>query len=50
MTIVQQIQFKRHISDTLRRRGVKLGMYPEYERRVYNIYMRVWQAQQDRRK
>ena len=43
MTIVQQIQIKRHIADILRRRGVKLGAHPEYERRLYNIYVRAWQ-------
>ena len=42
MTLVQQLQLKRHVSDMLRRRGIKLGVYPEYEKRVYNIYARVW--------
>jgi len=45
MTLIQQIQLKRHVSDMLRRRGVKLGTNPEHEKRVYNIYAKVWERQ-----
>jgi hypothetical protein len=45
MTIVQQIQIKRHVADILRRRGIKLGTYPEYEKRLYNIYVRAFNRQ-----
>lgn len=42
MTIIQQIQLRKHVSDMLRRRGIQLGAHKEYEKRVYNIYERVW--------
>ena len=50
MTLIQQIQLKKRVADMLRKRGIKLGQYPEYERRVYNIYLRVWQRKQAKRK
>jgi hypothetical protein len=42
MTIVQQIQLRKHVSDILRRRGVTLGSLHEYEKRVYNIFESYW--------
>lgn len=42
MTIVQQIQLRKHVSDILRRRGVTLGSLTEYEKRVYNIFESYW--------
>jgi hypothetical protein len=45
MTIVQQLQLKRHLADILHRRGIKLGAHPEYERRIYNMYVSVIKRQ-----
>jgi hypothetical protein len=45
MTLVQQIQLKRHVAEMLHRRGYKLGSNKAYETRIYNIYARVWQRQ-----
>jgi hypothetical protein len=45
MTLIQQIQLKRHVAEMLHRRGYKLGSDKAYELRVYNIYARVSQRQ-----